>query len=80
MTGVAAVTRVFRHQYAVSVSIVVQLLVLYCRYCPVCKRHEQATKKFDIWQLPRVLVIHLKRFSYTRYWRDKLDTSVDFPI
>ena len=50
------------------------------RYCPVCKRHEQATKKFDIWQLPQVLVIHLKRFSYTRYWRDKLDTFVDFPI
>jgi ubiquitin carboxyl-terminal hydrolase 4/11/15 len=49
-------------------------------FCPVCKRHEQATKKFDIWQLPHVLVIHLKRFSYTRYWRDKLDTLVEFPV
>ena len=27
-----------------------------------------------------MLVISLKRFSYNRYWRDKLDTHVDFPI
>jgi len=26
------------------------------------------------------LVIHLKRFSYNRYWRDKIDTVIDFPI
>jgi len=25
-------------------------------------------------------VIHLKRFSYSRIYRDKLDTLVDFPI
>ena len=29
--------------------------------------------------LPSILVISLKRFSYNRYWRDKLDTQVDFP-
>uniref|UniRef100_A0AAR2L734 Ubiquitin carboxyl-terminal hydrolase n=1 Tax=Pygocentrus nattereri TaxID=42514 RepID=A0AAR2L734_PYGNA len=49
-------------------------------YCPTCKKHQQATKKFDLWSLPRVLVVHLKRFSYNRCWRDKLDTVVDFPI
>lgn len=49
------------------------------RYCPSCKIHQQATKKFDLWSLPNVLVIHLKRFSYNRYWRDKLDTLVEFP-
>uniref|UniRef100_A0A8C6XGC6 Ubiquitin carboxyl-terminal hydrolase n=1 Tax=Naja naja TaxID=35670 RepID=A0A8C6XGC6_NAJNA len=49
-------------------------------YCPNCKKHQQATKKFDLWSLPRILVVHLKRFSYNRYWRDKLDTVVDFPI
>merc|ERR1712228_10535 len=36
-------------------------------------------KKFDLWMLPSMLVISLKRFSYNRYWRDKLDTHVEFP-
>ncbi|XP_042898820.1 ubiquitin carboxyl-terminal hydrolase 4 isoform X2 [Parasteatoda tepidariorum] len=49
-------------------------------YCPACKKHQQATKKFDLWSLPQVLIIHLKRFSYNRYWRDKLDTLVEFPV
>ncbi|XP_022252353.1 ubiquitin carboxyl-terminal hydrolase 15-like isoform X3 [Limulus polyphemus] len=49
-------------------------------YCPECKKHQQATKKFDLWSLPQVLIIHLKRFSYNRYWRDKIDTLVDFPV
>ncbi|XP_030073101.1 ubiquitin carboxyl-terminal hydrolase 15 isoform X2 [Microcaecilia unicolor] len=48
-------------------------------YCPNCKEHQQATKKLDLWSLPPVLVVHLKRFSYNRYMRDKLDTLVDFP-
>lgn len=50
------------------------------RYCPNCKKHQQATKKFDLWSLPKILVVHLKRFSYSRYWRDKLDTVVEFPV
>jgi ubiquitin carboxyl-terminal hydrolase 4/11/15 len=33
-----------------------------------------------LWNLPKVLIIHLKRFSYSRFWRDKLDTLVDFPL
>ncbi|XP_062374035.1 ubiquitin carboxyl-terminal hydrolase 15-like isoform X2 [Sardina pilchardus] len=49
-------------------------------YCPNCKQHQQATKKLDLWSLPPVLVVHLKRFSYSRYMRDKLDSLVDFPI
>lgn len=49
-------------------------------YCPTCKTHQQATKKFDLWELPNVLIVHLKRFSYSRHWRDKLDTLVDFPV
>lgn len=36
----------------------------------------QADKKLDLWSLPEVLVVHLKRFSYTRWNRDKLDTEV----
>lgn len=50
-------------------------------YCNRCKEFRQATKKFDLWRLPRILVIHLKRFSYkNRYWREKLETLVDFPL
>lgn len=45
-------------------------------YCPKCKTHVQANKKLDLWSLPEVLVVHLKRFSYTRWNRDKLDTQV----
>lgn len=40
----------------------------------------EAEKKMDLWSTPEILVIHLKRFSYTRYFRDKLDMHVSFPI
>ena len=49
-------------------------------YCPRCKKHQQATKRFDLWKLPEILVVHLKRFSNSRMLRDKIDTFVDFPI
>lgn len=49
-------------------------------YCPRCKEHKQATKKLDLWRLPKLLIIHLKRFSYTRWYRDKIETFVDFPV
>uniref|UniRef100_A0A8B9LL29 Ubiquitin carboxyl-terminal hydrolase n=1 Tax=Astyanax mexicanus TaxID=7994 RepID=A0A8B9LL29_ASTMX len=49
-------------------------------YCPTCKKHQLATKKLDLWSLPEVLIIHLKRFSYTKYSREKLDSIVEFPL
>ncbi|KAH9737876.1 ubiquitin carboxyl-terminal hydrolase 8 [Citrus sinensis] len=49
-------------------------------YCPRCKKHWQASKKLDLWRSPDILVIHLKRFSFSRYFKSKLDTYVDFPI
>ena len=49
-------------------------------YCPRCKKHQQATKKFDLWRVPDILAVHLKRFSNSRAFRDKIDTFVDFPI
>ncbi|KAL0065156.1 hypothetical protein AAF712_007826 [Marasmius tenuissimus] len=49
-------------------------------YCPRCKKHQQATKRFDLWKVPDVLVVHLKRFSNSRMLRDKIDALVDFPI
>uniref|UniRef100_A0A8C6X9P5 Ubiquitin carboxyl-terminal hydrolase n=1 Tax=Naja naja TaxID=35670 RepID=A0A8C6X9P5_NAJNA len=49
-------------------------------YCPTCKKEQLATKKLDLWSLPEILIIHLKRFSYTKFSREKLDTLVEFPI
>jgi len=50
-------------------------------YCSQCKDFRQATKKFDLWKLPKIVVVHLKRFSYkNRYFREKLETLVDYPI
>ncbi|KAK0202664.1 hypothetical protein DFS33DRAFT_1342014 [Desarmillaria ectypa] len=49
-------------------------------YCPKCKKHQQASKKFDLWKVPDVLVVHLKRFSNSRTLRDKIDSFVDFPV
>ena len=46
-------------------------------YCPKCKKHQQAMKKFDLWKLPEVLVVHLKRFHHNC---DKLDTLINFPL
>jgi ubiquitin carboxyl-terminal hydrolase 4/11/15 len=49
-------------------------------YCPRCKEHQRATKKFELWRTPDILVMHLKRFSSSALRRDKLDVFVDFPI
>ncbi|PLN81832.1 ubiquitin carbon terminal hydrolase [Aspergillus taichungensis] len=49
-------------------------------YCPRCKEHRRASKKFELWKTPDILVMHLKRFSATRSFRDKLDLLVDFPV
>lgn len=49
-------------------------------YCPQCKKHQQATKRFDLWKAPDVLAVHLKRFSSNRIFRDKIDTHIDFPV
>lgn len=47
--------------------------------CEKCKKRRKCTKRFLIEIFPKILVIHLKRFSGTRY-RTKLDTKVSFPL
>jgi ubiquitin carboxyl-terminal hydrolase 4/11/15 len=49
-------------------------------FCPRCKDHRRATKKFDLWKTPDILVVHLKRFSSNSWSRNKIDTLVGFPI
>lgn len=57
-------------------------------YCPTCREHRQAFKKMDLYTLPNILVIHLKRFQVTNYGRsiysylqrDKLVNEVRYPL
>ena len=49
-------------------------------YCPGCKDFRQASKQLELWKIPECLVIHLKRFSYNAYWRDKLDSFINYPL
>ena len=48
--------------------------------CPKCKVLRNAVRTIEIWKLPPVLIIHLKRFVYSGLWRDKIQTNVSYPI
>ena len=38
------------------------------------------SKRFALWRLPPVLVVHLKRFQFDQTSRRKLTNKVDFPL
>lgn len=40
----------------------------------------EATKKLELYRLPKILVIALKRFKNRNYYRDKNGAFVDFPM
>uniref|UniRef100_A0A667YW45 Ubiquitin carboxyl-terminal hydrolase n=1 Tax=Myripristis murdjan TaxID=586833 RepID=A0A667YW45_9TELE len=48
--------------------------------CHICKKRQKSTKKFWIQKLPKVLCLHLKRFHWTAFLRNKVDTYVEFPL
>jgi len=48
-------------------------------YCSKCKEHRNASLKTELWRLPPVLMVHLKRFQFTTYSRRKLHNLVKFP-
>ncbi|CBZ52663.1 Ubiquitin carboxyl-terminal hydrolase, related [Neospora caninum Liverpool] len=49
-------------------------------YCSSCKEHVQAYKKLDLWKMPKILILHLKRFhNISRFTRSKIGTKVTFP-
>uniref|UniRef100_UPI0037E7F07C ubiquitin carboxyl-terminal hydrolase 3 isoform X1 n=2 Tax=Semicossyphus pulcher TaxID=241346 RepID=UPI0037E7F07C len=49
-------------------------------YCHKCKKRQKSTKKFWVQKLPKVLCLHLKRFHWTAFLRNKVDTYVEFPL
>jgi len=48
--------------------------------CPRCDAVQEACQTLNLWKLPDVLVLHIKRFNMSATWREKLNTMVDFPI
>jgi len=32
-------------------------------YCRRCKEHREVTKKLELYRLPQIMIIHLKRFT-----------------
>ncbi|KAF2277911.1 cysteine proteinase [Westerdykella ornata] len=49
-------------------------------YCNRCKERRRASKTLEIWTAPDILVVHLKRFSAVRNFRDKIEAFVDCPL
>ncbi|XP_075579413.1 ubiquitin carboxyl-terminal hydrolase 2 isoform X2 [Pelecanus crispus] len=48
--------------------------------CCRCKARTRSTKKFSIQKFPKILVLHLKRFSEARIRTSKLTTFVNFQL
>eukprot|EP01083_Nonionella_stella_P092178 257938_1 len=49
-------------------------------YCSKCKKHQKATKKLDLWKVPDICIIHLKRFQQVGEFREKIESQVNFPL
>lgn len=49
-------------------------------YCPQCKEHRRARKRFELWTAPDILIIHLKRFTAGRRYGGKLEDRINFPV
>ncbi|XP_053331051.1 ubiquitin carboxyl-terminal hydrolase 21 [Spea bombifrons] len=48
--------------------------------CDRCRQRTKSTKKLTIQRFPRILVLHLNRFSTTRFSIKKCSVFVDFPL
>ncbi|XP_072379109.1 ubiquitin carboxyl-terminal hydrolase 32-like isoform X1 [Diabrotica undecimpunctata] len=49
-------------------------------HCSSCQDHQPATKKMQIWRLPPILIIHLKRFVFVNNKWVKTQKVVNFPF
>ncbi|XP_055541927.1 ubiquitin carboxyl-terminal hydrolase 32 isoform X2 [Wyeomyia smithii] len=48
-------------------------------HCSHCKQKKPATKKLQIWKLPPILIVHLKRFNFVNNKWVKSQKVVNFP-
>ncbi|KAF0302518.1 Ubiquitin carboxyl-terminal hydrolase 2 [Amphibalanus amphitrite] len=48
--------------------------------CSKCQKRQKCTRSLSIQKFPRILVVHLKRFSPQERFRGKLNTTVDFSV
>ncbi|CAH1115954.1 unnamed protein product [Phaedon cochleariae] len=51
--------------------------------CPHCQQYQPVVKTLDVWSLPDILIVHLKRFRQQGFRggsSTKLTTMVDFPV
>ena len=49
-------------------------------YCNKCKEHLLAKKKYDLYYLPKILIINFKRFIKESNIWEKNEEDIDFPI
>ena len=49
-------------------------------YCPQCKEECLAKRTLTVQALPKVLMVHLKRFFYQDNFSTKVDTKVHLPL
>jgi ubiquitin C-terminal hydrolase len=47
--------------------------------CPHCKNNVEAVKKMEIYRVPNIFIIHLKRFRASGVFREKINAAVAFP-
>jgi len=48
--------------------------------CERCKTRRRCTKRYSLYRLPKILVVHLKRFSQSDRFKQKLSSTVTFPL
>jgi ubiquitin carboxyl-terminal hydrolase 2/21 len=48
--------------------------------CDRCGKRTPCAKSLRVMRRPHVLILHLKRFRYTEYSREKLNTAVAYPL
>jgi len=49
-------------------------------FCECCDSKSPATRRILIHRFPKVLVLNIKRFKYTKDGREKLTCNISFPI